>query len=61
MILFTLSLYWVLSGSFSAIKFKQNDIAPPAKREGSQLNIDWEEMHIPAELNTTQIEFWEVP
>lgn len=50
----------MLSGSFSTIKSKQGDIAPPAKREQSQLNIDWEEMRVPAELNTTQTEFWEV-
>jgi len=56
-ILFTLSL----CGSFSTIKFKQDDIAPLAIRERSQLNTDWEEMHVPDELNTTQIEFWEVP
>lgn len=42
--------------------FEQDDIAPLAKRQRTQLNIDWEEkIHVPAELNTTQIEFWEVP
>lgn len=50
----------MLSGSFSTIKLKEAVIAPLAKRKQSQLNIDWEETRVPAELNTTQTEFWEV-
>jgi len=61
-ILFSLSLRWVLNGSPSSPKFKQDAIAPQAKREQRQLNADGEEMRVPAEPSTTtQIEFWEVP
>lgn len=56
-ILFTLSLHCVLNSSFTTIKFKQDDIAPQAKKEWSQMSTDWEEMCVPPEPSTTQIEF----